>query len=124
MAALIDHARLALFVDQTYAVEVTSLGITTNSGQNRVDLLNEGLAGFTPGSGDCEMDVGFAVPIGGMEYPWQQKCTKGEYVSMQLIVGGQQYLGNGKILTVSINQSVNASVEGTAHWLGELKQVQ
>lgn len=123
MAALIDHARLALFVDQTYAVEITSLGITTNSGQNRVDLLNEGLAGFTPGSGDCTLDIGFAVPIGGQEFPWQQKCAQGAYVSMQLIIGGQQYLGNGKLLTVSINQSVNASVEGTANWLGELKPV-
>jgi hypothetical protein len=98
--------------------------MTTNSGQNRVDLLNEGLAGFTPGSGDVSLQIGFAVPKGGQEYPWQQKCATGAYVAMQVIIGAQQYAGVGKFLDVNINQSVNASVEGTANWLGELKPVQ
>jgi len=43
---------------------------------------------------------------------------------MQVIVGGQQYVGLGKFLDVTINQTVNASVEGTANWLGELKPLQ
>lgn len=124
MATLQDHARLALFVDQTTMVEITSIQMTTNSGQNRVDLLNEGLAGFTPGSGDVSLQIGFAVPFGGQEYNWQQKCSNGEYVSMQVRIGAQQYAGVGKFLDVSINQSVNASVEGTANWLGELKPLQ
>jgi len=68
MATLQDHARLAIFVDQTVQIEITSIQMTTNSGQNRVDLLNEGLAGFTPGSGDVNLQIGFAVPKGGQEY--------------------------------------------------------
>jgi hypothetical protein len=124
VAALQDHARLAIFVDQNVTIEITSIQMTTNSGQNRVDLLNEGLAGFTPGSGDVTLQIGFAVPKGGQEYPWQQKCANGEYVSMQVIVGGTQYVGLGKFLDVSINQTVNASVEGTANWLGELRPLQ
>lgn len=124
MATLQDHARLAVFVDQTTVIEVTSIKMTTNSGQNRVDLLNEGLAGFTPGSGDVSLQIGFAVPKGGQEYDWQQKCATGAYVAMQVIVGKTQYAGVGKILDVSINQTVNASVEGTANWLGELKPLQ
>lgn len=124
MATLQDHARLAIFVDQVVQIEITSIQMTTNSGQNRVDLLNEGLAGFTPGSGDVNLQIGFAVPKGGQEYNWQQKCANGEYVSMQVIVGATQYVGLGKFLDVSINQTVNASVEGTANWLGELKPLQ
>lgn len=124
MATLQDHARLAIFVDQTVTIEVTSIQMTTNSGQQRVDLLNEGLAGFTPGSGDVSLQISFAVPKGGQEYPWQQKCANGEYVSMQLILGATQYVGLGKFMDVSINQSVNASVEGTANWLGELRPLQ
>jgi len=124
MATLQDHARLAIFVDQVVQIEVTSIQMTTNSGQQRVDLLNEGLAGFTPGSGDVSLQVGFAVPKGGQEYPWQQKCANGEYVSMQVILGATQYVGLGKFMDVSINQSVNASVEGTANWVGELKPLQ
>lgn len=124
MATLQDHARLAILVDQFVQIEITSIQMTTNSGQNRVDLLNEGLAGFTPGSGDVSLQIGFAVPKGGQEYPWQQKCATGEYVAMQVVIGAQQYAGLGKFLDVTINQTVNASVEGTANWLGELKPVQ
>lgn len=119
--ALQDHARLALFVDQTYQVEITSISMTTNSGQQRVDLLNEGLGGFTPGSGDVSLRLGFAVPVGGQDYPWQQKCANGEYVTMQVIVGAEQYAGLGKILDVEISQSVNGNTEGTANWLGQLE---
>lgn len=124
MATLVDHARLVLFVDGAYTIEVTSIQITTNSGQNRVDLLNEGLAGFTPGSGDVSLQIGFAVPKGGQEFPWQQRCATGAYITMQVNIGSVAYSGFGKLLDVSINQTVNASVEGTANWLGELKAVQ
>jgi len=124
MATLVDHARLVLFVDGAYTIEVTSIQITTNSGQNRVDLLNEGLAGFTPGSGDVSLQIGFAVPKGGQEFPWQQRCATGTYITMQVKIGSVDYFGFGKLLDVSINQTVNASVEGTANWLGELKAVQ
>jgi hypothetical protein len=124
MAELIDHAQLAVFVDQTYQVEVTSIEMTTNSGQQRVDLLNEGLGGFTPGSGDVSINIGFAVPIGGQDFPWQQKCALGTLVTMQIIIGSEQYEGTGKLMDVSISQSVNSSVEGTASWVGQLSPVE
>jgi len=123
MAALQDHARLALFVEQIYMVEMTSIELATNSGQQRVDTL-EGLAGFTPGSGDCTVSCGFAIPIGGQEYPFQQTCTDGSYVTLQIPVGEVDYIGNGKFLDVSINQSVNANTEGTFTWTGELNALQ
>lgn len=124
MATLVDHARLIILVGGTTLIEVTSIQMTTNSGQNRVDLLNEGLAGFTPGSGDVSLNISFAVPRGGQEFPFQQKCATGAYVTMQVQIGDTQYVGLGKFLDVAINQSVNASVEGTANWLGELKAVE
>jgi len=123
LATLIDHARLACFVDQTYQVEITSISMTTNSGQQRVDLLNEGLGGFTPGSGDVTLRIGFAVPVGGQDYPWQQKCAQGAYVTLQIIVGAEQYSGLGKFLDVEISQSANANTEGTATWLGQLAEL-
>ena len=123
MAALQDHARLALFVAQTYMVEMTSIELTTNSGQQRVDTL-EGVAGFTPGSGDCTVSCGFAVPIGGQEYPFQETCADGSYVTLQIPIGDKDYIGNGKFMDVSINQSVNANTEGTFTWAGELTPLQ
>jgi hypothetical protein len=114
-----DHARLAVFVDQTYQVEITSIEMTTNSGQQRVDLLNEGLGGFTPGSADVTLRLGFAVPVGGQEFPFQQRASDGDFVTMQVIVGGEQYSGLGKIMDVAISQSVNGNTEGTLTWLGQ-----
>lgn len=127
MATLRDHARLQLIVDQNVQIEITSIQMTTNSGQQRVDLLNEGLAGFTPGSGDVSLQVGFAVPLATSDqtvYNWQAKCANGDYVACQVIMGDKQYAGVGKFLDVAINQTVNASVEGTANWLGQLTPMQ
>ena len=121
MPALTDYAKLALFADQTNIRELTSVDMTTNSGQQRVDLLNEGLGGFSPGSGDVSISLGFTVPVGGQEYPWQQKCANGDLVTLQIIQGAEQYSGVGKIMDTSISQSVNGAIEGTINWVGELK---
>jgi len=123
MATLQDHARLAIFIEGTYMVEMTSIEITTNSGQQRVDTL-EGLAGFTPGSGDVTVTCGFAIPIGGQEYPFQETCADGSYVAIQIPIGAKDYVGKGKFQDVGISQSVNANTEGTFTWVGELTPLQ
>lgn len=122
MATLQDHARLALFVEQDFMVEMTSIELTTNSGQQRVDTL-EGLAGFTPGSGDCTVSCGFAIPIGGQEYPFQETCADGSYATLQIPIGPKDYIGLGKFIDVTINQSVNANTEGNFTWTGELSAI-
>lgn len=111
-------------MDGSVLVQITSCSITWNSGNQRVDLLNEGLGGFTPGSGDCQIELGFAVPIGGLEEDYVDKLVEGDYVTMQIPVGRKDYAGKGKIDSVQISQSVNASVEGTLTWNGELKKLQ
>lgn len=123
MAALRDHARLTVFVDGTYLVEVTSIEFATDSGQQRVDTF-EGLVGFTPGSGKCSVKLELAVPISGQEFPFQQKAVAGEVVSMQIGVGKDAYVGNGKLLDTSISQSVNASAAQSVNWDGEFKPLQ
>lgn len=82
--------------------------------------MNEGLGGFTPGSGDVTLEIGFAIPIGGQEFPYQRKCADGEYVTMQVPIGGDQYSGLGKLLTCEISQSANGNTEGSCTWTGEL----
>jgi hypothetical protein len=124
VATLQDHARLILYVDQVYQQEITSLSMATNSGQQRVDLMNEGLGGFTPGSGDVTLEIGFAIPVGGQEFPYQRKCADGDFVTMQVPIGGDQYSGLGKIITCEISQSANGNTEGTCTWTGELAAAQ
>ena len=122
--ALQEYARLPVFIDQAYVTQLTSVELTGESGQVAVDLLNEGLGGFTPGSGRCRIRIGFAVPIGGQEIDVWGRMKKGMIVSMQVGVGSVGYAGKGKIMSVSISQSTNASVEGTCEWEGELKDLE
>lgn len=122
--ALQDYARLGVAMDSNVLTQITSAKATWNSGQNRVDLLNEGLSGFTPGSGDVTIDLGFAVPIGGTEDDFTGKLVPGTYVTMQIFIGPKDYVGRGKIMTCDIGQSVNAAVEGNLQWLGELNPLQ
>ncbi len=118
--ALQEYAKLPVFVDQAYLTQLTSVEITGESGQVAVDLLNEGLGGFTPGSGRTRVRIGFAVPIGGQEINVWNRMAKGAIVQFQVGVGAEGYSGKGKIMSVSISQSTNASVEGTCEWEGEL----
>lgn len=111
-------------MDSNVLTQITKLDAEWDSGQQRVDLLNEGLAGFTPGSGDVKITVGFVVPIGGLEDDYVGKLVVGQYVAMQMFIGPKDYNGNGKLMNIKIGQSVNASTEGTAEWMGELKQIQ
>lgn len=121
MGQLQDYASLPLWLDGARITQLTGITMTTNGGQQRVDLLVEGLGGFTPGAGDVTLEITFAVPIGGQEYPYQQKAANGDYVQAQVGVGKDAYTGTGKIMDARVGQSTGASVEGTATWTGQLK---
>ena len=121
MAALQDYATLTVFLNGQNLQQLTSAEATFDSGQQRVELLNEGLGGFTPGSGSVTISLGFAIPIGGTEDTYLARCVAGEYVTMQLGIGAEQYVGTGKITNVSISQSVGAASEGTLEWTGQFK---
>jgi hypothetical protein len=118
-----EHARLAAFIDGTYLVELTSIELTTESGQIRIDTF-EGLAGFTPGSGKCTVKLGLGIPISGQEYPFQEACADGLLVPIQIPVGQKTFVGVGKFMDVGISQSVNAAAEETVTWEGGLSKLQ
>lgn len=118
--ALQNYARLKVFVDGTELTQVTSISMQTQSGNQVVNLLNEGLGGFTEGSGMVTIEIGYAVPIGGQEHKFQQKCANKEFVTIQLVQGAEQYTGVGKYDSTDISQTAGASVEGRATWMGEL----
>lgn len=122
--ALTDYARPAVFYNGNALTQVTSLQKTTNSGLQRVDLLTEGLGGFTPGPGDVTISVGFVVPVGGLEEDFETDAAEGNFVTLQFNLGNKFYIGQGKIQDVDISGSTGANTEGTFNWLGELKAPQ
>lgn len=118
-----DYANLSVFYNGNPLEQVTSISFTTSSGQQRVELLNKGVGGFTPGSGSSEVEIGFVVPIGGTEDEFQQDCANGTFVTLQIPIGDKDFIGKGKIMEVKISQSTNAVTEGTFSWTGPLKPI-
>ncbi len=123
MAAAQDYANLAVFYNSNPLIQITSIKIGFASGQQRVELLNEGLGGFTPGSGLVTIEINFVVPIGGTEDTFTEDCVNGTFVTMQIPIGGKDYIGRGKIMTCDISQAVNAVTEGSFTWEGPLKAI-
>lgn len=119
--ALQDFAQLKAFYNGSPIIQVTSISINTESGNQRVELLGEGLGGFTTGNGAVTIEIGFAIPIGGQEFDFQQDCANHAYVTLQVFIGRNSYAGLGKLESVSISQSTGGATEGTFSWTGELK---
>ena len=122
--ALQDYSKLSAFVDQNYLIQITQISVSTESGQQEVDLLNEGLGGFTPGSGRVRINLGYVVPIGGPEFNFQAAAANGTYHTLQVPLGPLTSAGTGKFTEDEFSQSTNASTEGTCTWVGELKPVE
>jgi hypothetical protein len=107
-----------------YLRELTSVEMTTESGQQAVDLLNEGLGGFTPGSGRVRLRVGYAVPISGAEFPYQEATAQGNLITMQYNRADKSYVGEGKIMSTTETINTGASLEGSFEWEGPLSAME
>ncbi len=116
-----DYAQLKAFYNGSPITQITSCSHNTEAGNQRVELMGEGLGGWTTGSGACTVEIGFVVPIGGQEFDFQQDCANHAFVTLQVIVGRNSYAGLGKLDSVSISQGTGAVTEGTFTWNGELK---
>ncbi len=116
-----DYAQLKGFYNGSPIINITSLSVNTEAGNQRVELMGEGLGGWTTGSGAVTVEVGFVVPIGGQEFDFQQDCATHAFVDLQVFVGRNSYAGRGKLDSVNISQGTGAVTEGTFTWSGELK---
>jgi hypothetical protein len=122
--ALEKFARAAIALDGQWLRFVTSLSMVTDGGKTPINLLEDGLAGFSPGSGSVTITIGYAIPVGGQEYPFQQKAIRDEDVQAQLRWGGEQYVGLGQLTNDEKNRNVDSPTEGTANWTGVLDEME
>lgn len=119
--AMQDYATLKVFLNGSPITQLTSISKSQSNGQQRIDLLNEGLGGFTPGPGEVTIEIGYPIPIGGPEFDYDGMNARAEFVDMQLFQGRFSYAGRGKITETRVSQSTGAAAEGSATWVGELK---
>lgn len=124
MPELQDGAQLRVFYNGRSLDWITSIEMSTESGQQPIDVLRYGLAGFTPAAGRVTISLGYAVPRGGTEEEFQETCAKGEYVTFQIGQGSKDYIGRGKIMNNRVGQSTGANTEGSLEWMGPLKPLE
>lgn len=122
--ALGDYARTGIFIDGQYLVQVTSITRTLANGEQAVYLMNEGLGGFTPGSGECTIGINYVIPESGMEFNFDKAVFDRGYHDVQLAVGAQDYIGSGKFLDAGYSQSSGQTGEGTVNWQGEFAPIE
>lgn len=119
--ALQDYAQLKAFYNGSPIIQLSSISMQTDAGNQPIELLGEGLGGFTSGNGSVTIEIEFQIPIGGQEFDYQQDCANKAYVDLQIFAGRNTYAGSGKIMTHGISQSSGGATTGNFSWQGELK---
>jgi hypothetical protein len=116
-----DFGKLRAWVDEAFLVFISNIEKVTESGNIPITILNEGLAGFTDGSGSTTINFTYYVPRTGFEFNFEQAVEEKGIHSVQLTVSGHNVLLKGKFMTSNISQSTDQAVTGTASFMGSLK---
>lgn len=112
---------MVVFLDGREIKLAESFEHETESGQQLVLILNEGVGGFSPGAGQTNISGTLYVPVGGFEEPVQRHCAEGTYHTFQTGIGPDSVLNRGKFTNVKISQSTNQAAQVTFQFVGEKK---
>ncbi len=119
--ALTDYVITKLFYNSSPVTQITRIARVVKANNQAVQLLNEGLGGFTDGSGECTIEWDAPIPIGGTEFDYEADCVSKAYVDMQFFCGARSYSGRGKLEEAATEQAVGASGSIKVQWVGEFK---
>lgn len=117
--ALQDFARLFVMVDSVLQVFVESIGIQTDSGNIEIYTF-DGLAGFSPGPGKITLSLNYAVPLAGFETNFQKMVVDRQVHSIQVGVGSNALITEGKFNTDNIQGSTSSATQGSVTFTGKL----
>lgn len=100
--------------------QIDSLEQATHSGSSVVYVIG-GIGGFADGGGDVTINIGYLIPKGGTEFPFQEACANKLYVAAQVNVGDKAYVGMGKLIDDTMTVSTDKATSGSCQWIGELR---
>lgn len=100
--------------------KLTSASYRAESGLQPVNLMNEGLDGFSIGSGMVTLEWSGPIPATGTEHPYGTAHASHEDVDMQYTRGAESYAGTGKLMSYEETQSDNEVLTFTCTWQGRL----
>lgn len=116
-----DFGKVRIWVDGAFMVYVSSITKRTDAGNIPVNVLNEGLAGFTNGSGSVNISVGYFFPASGPEVNFDDLCVERGYHDVQVAVSGTSGVMRGKFSDNEVSQSTDQATSGTVNFIGEFK---
>jgi len=116
-----DYGKMSMWIDENKLVQITSIEKVTDAGNIAVYILNEGLGGFTDGSGSVNVNIGYVVPRTGFEFEFDRAVEEKTYHNVQISISGKSAIVTGKFMTNNISQSTDASVAGTTSFMGDLQ---
>jgi hypothetical protein len=117
--ALQDFGRLFALVDSNLQVYVESISIQTDSGNIEINTF-DGLAGFSPGPGAITISLNYAVPAAGFETNFQAMVVDKQIHAMQIGIGPNALITEGKFNTDTISGSVTTATQGAVTFKGKL----
>jgi hypothetical protein len=94
--------------DNSTLAEATSLSIQVNGNNNPVTTMKKGLSGRSRGAVTVDIQVENAVPKGGLEKEFIEKCVENADVQITHLYAGRQYIYPGYIDSVDAQQGVDA----------------
>jgi hypothetical protein len=119
--ALQDYVITKLFYNNSAVTQITRVARVVKANNVAIQLLNEGLGGFTDGSGECTIEWDAPIPIGGTEFDYEGDCVAKAYVDLQFFCGSRSYAGRGKLEEAATEQAVGAAASIKVQWVGEFK---
>lgn len=94
--------------DNSTLAEATSVSIQVNGNNNPVTTMKKGLAGRSRGAVTADIQVENAVPKGGLEQEFIEKCVDNADVVITHLYAGRQYIYEGYIDSVDASQGTDA----------------
>ena len=117
--ALQDFGRLFVMVDSRLQVYVESINVQTDAGNIQIFTF-DGLAGFSPGPGKITIALNYAVPAAGFETNFQKAVVDKGIHSIQVGIGPNALITEGKFMTDAISGSTTSATTGSVNFEGVL----
>lgn len=115
---LITYARIGLLVDSVLQVQANDVSVSVDSKAQDVETLIQGLAGFTPGAKQLEINAKWALPVAGAEFDVLGAAARGTVHSLQIPYGDKTIISQGIWKTGTLQGSVNSNTSLEAKFTG------
>jgi hypothetical protein len=124
MAVLQTYALIQFFVNGAPVVQKTRITRSLTANRTPVNLMGEGLSGYTDGIPELTHEFDAPVPIGGHEFDYEGMLTRNEFVETQIFIGARSYAGLGVIQSAVTTQEAGGAASTAVSWTGAATPVE